>query len=559
MTKARSRQKQSRGTSPEARGGRSSAARTPARGAPPSWPAIRWLPSIVGLGLGTFGLFGPGSDEPAFMWSMLVAAGVLVAWNAQLLNAPVARARGLVVSVELRRQHYLQVFVQSAIYFYWGWHMPTSMVRDHVPLLLAQLAFAYGFDLLLSWARRGRYTLGFGPFPIIFSINLFLWFKPEYFFFQFLIVVVGFLAKDLIRWQRDGRRVHIFNPSSFPLALASVLLIATANTGMTNGELIATSQAGPPHMYLMLFLVALPGQFFFGVASMTLAAVVTTYGFGLIYLQATGTYFFLDCYVPVSVFIGMLLLITDPSTAPRSELGRLVFGAVYGLCTIALYQILLSAGVPAFYDKLLQVPLMNLAVRGLDQAADTRLAFINPERLGRRLTPKWRYAAYATIWAATFAIMSATGGVGDRHPGQWWPFWIDACEQGGSARACAYLGQVEQQMCSQGSGWACNEAAILGPRSSWGLHAPMDESRRAAAFAAGCRVGFAPACRNGARLTDDHPTFERAPPTLADYPIILRGSRVLSLPDATPAELYARACAQGWPGTCELAKQPPTP
>ena len=165
MTKARSRQKQSRGTSLDARPARSAAARTPARGAPPSWPAIRWLPSIVGLGLGAFGLLGVGSDEPAFMWSMLIAAGVLLAWNAQLLNGPVARARGLVVTVELRRQHYLQVFVQSTIYVYWGWHMPTSMVRDHVPLLLAQLAFAYGFDLLLSWARRGRYTLGFGPFP----------------------------------------------------------------------------------------------------------------------------------------------------------------------------------------------------------------------------------------------------------------------------------------------------------------------------------------------------------------------------------------------------------
>ncbi len=57
-----------------------------------------------------------------------------------------------------------------------------------------------------------------GPFPVIFSINLFLWFKPDWFYFQFLMVALGFAAKELIRWDKDGRRAHIFNPSSFPLA-----------------------------------------------------------------------------------------------------------------------------------------------------------------------------------------------------------------------------------------------------------------------------------------------------------------------------------------------------
>ena len=57
---------------------------------------------------------------------------------------------------------------------------------------------------------------------MIFSINLFLWFKPDWFYLQFLMVAVGFAAKELIRWDKDGRRVHIFNPSSFPLAVFSL-------------------------------------------------------------------------------------------------------------------------------------------------------------------------------------------------------------------------------------------------------------------------------------------------------------------------------------------------
>ena len=103
-------------------------------------------------------------------------------------------------------------------------------------MILAQLLFAYAFDMLLTWTRRDTYTLGFGPFPVIFSINLFLWFKPDWFFLQFLMVALGFAAKELLRWNKEGRRVHIFNPSSFPLAVFSLALLATGSSGITWGK-----------------------------------------------------------------------------------------------------------------------------------------------------------------------------------------------------------------------------------------------------------------------------------------------------------------------------------
>ena len=148
---------------------------------------------------------------------------------------------------------------------------------DSAHLIVAQLLFAYAFDMLLVWSRRDIYTLGFGPFPVIFSINLFLWFKPDWFYFQFLMVALGFAAKELIRWDKDGRRAHIFNPSSFPLAVFALALLLTGTSDLTWGQEIAITQFYPPHMYLMLFLIGLPGQFFFGVTTMTLSAVVTTY------------------------------------------------------------------------------------------------------------------------------------------------------------------------------------------------------------------------------------------------------------------------------------------
>jgi hypothetical protein len=69
-------------------------------------------------------------------------------------------------------------------------------VYDSAYLIAAQLLFAYAFDMLLGWSRRDTYTLGFGPFPVIFSINLFLWFKPDWFYLQFLMVALGLPPKN---------------------------------------------------------------------------------------------------------------------------------------------------------------------------------------------------------------------------------------------------------------------------------------------------------------------------------------------------------------------------
>src|SRR5262249_5139878 len=153
------------------------------------------------------------------------------------------------------------------------------------------------------------------------STNLFLWFKQDWFFLQFAMIAFGFAVKEFIRWNKDGRQAHIFNPSSFALTIFSLALLLTGASDITWGRDIAVTQFYPPHMYVFLFLVALPGQFLFGVTTMTMSAVVATYLFGLAYYGVTGTYFFFDSYIPIAVFLGMHLLFTDPSTAPRSELG----------------------------------------------------------------------------------------------------------------------------------------------------------------------------------------------------------------------------------------------
>ena len=166
--------------------------------------------------------------RPVVRTAILAAAFFLLAWSA-LLFGVLRRGHKVALEIVLRRQHYLQACLQGSLILYWGYYW--REVYHAAPLIAAQLLFAYGFDSLLSWTHRRTFALGFGPFPVIFSITLFFWFKDDWFYLQFGLVALGFLAKEFLRWTRDGINTHIFNPSSFPLAVVSVFLLIMPGNG----------------------------------------------------------------------------------------------------------------------------------------------------------------------------------------------------------------------------------------------------------------------------------------------------------------------------------------
>jgi hypothetical protein len=498
------------------------------------------LPLAFGAALAAFSLVPMASEHPRLRYSIYGAAAFIALGVAALF----AKRRGRLLALEIqpRPQHYLQACAQSSVLLYWGWYW--RPVYDALPLLAAQLAFAYAFDMLLAWSRRDTYALGFGPLPVIFSINLFLWFKPDWFYLQFLMIAIGFAAKELIRWEREGRRAHIFNPSSFPLAIVSIALIATGSTSMTYGPDIATTQFNPPYFYLLLFLIGLPGQYLFGVTTMTMSAVVTAYLCSLAYFAATGAYLFFDSYIPAAVFLGMHLLFTDPSTSPRTELGRILFGVSYGLGVVILNELLDQAGAPTFYDKLLPVPILNLSVRAIDRAVRSGwIRRFDPARLGRSLAPRRRHLAYMGVWTAIFVAMSSVGAVGNEHPGHRVPFWQQACVDN-ARHGCRNLALMLDTFCAEGSGWACNEVGVL----RWHGRVSGKEGIQRS-FLLACTLGFPVGCTNAAPLGMTSGPPRQAPPALRDYPIVLQtGKRVMK--EKTPLELYTRACDQGWRTGC---------
>ena len=480
-------------------------------------------------------------QDPNLVRSFVGAAGVLVLWASVLFVTAVRAGRELSIQSAVRKPHYVQMFAQGTVLVYWGWHV--RMVQEWAPLILAQILFAFGVDALLQWSRRDTFSMGVGPIPVMFSINLFLWFKPEWFYFQFAMVAVGFLAKELIRWQKGGKSAHIFNPSSFPLAVASLVLIATGATDITWGVEIAQTQYNPPYMFAVIFLASLPGQLLFGVATMTWSAVVSAYAFGLLYYQITGVYYFYDSFIPIAVFLGMHLLFTDPSTSPKSEGGRVIFGVLYGMGCIGLVVVLNALGAPEFYDKLLPVPILNLSVRWIDRLAQQPFfRSLEPGRLLAFAPLRETRLRTASLWIVTFLVVRALGGVGDDHPGQYLPFWDQACEVG-SDRACEHLADMQLVYCARESGWACNERGILLATKLGMVQQARSEFERA------CALDFGPGCDNVVRLAIGAESFASALPPDRDLPVVIRGSKgPVTITDR--GELYSLACERGWTEHC---------
>ena len=502
---------------------------------PTRFPRVLALPAVLAAIIAALSLL---ANQAVLRASFLGAASALAIWCAWVGSSAHRNDRALHLTFVPRAQHWVQACAQAVLILYWAFN--NRLILGFLPFIAVQLVFAYAVDSLLTWSRRDEYALGFGPFPIIFSTNLFLLFRPEWFYWQFVLIVLGFVAKDTIRWTRDGRSAHIFNPSSFPLAVFSLVLLVTGTTNVTFGNIIANTIFDTPHIYLAIFLVALPGQLLFGVARVTVSAAITLYLIGLAYFAITGTYLFYDAYIPAAVFIGMTLLVTDPSTSPRTDLGRIMFGALYAAATAVLFVLLERAGAPTFYDKLLPVPLLNLMVRGIDRVARSPgFAALDPGRLLRDWPTPRRNVAYTSVWVAAFLVLLGVQGIGDRHPGQYLPFWHDACGAG-SSRACGYVARLTSVYCQRGSGWACNDIGILNRR----LGRPADRE-----FARACQLGYDPGCTNARNATAAVVSLASGPPQLRDLPIVLSGTKP-TLRDEDPARLYALACEQRWPGAC---------
>ena len=456
------------------------------------------LPIALIIGLAVLALTPRIQSNATLIWSFVAAAVFLAGWLTYLLSRANKEGHSYSLEVGLRPQHYIQACVQFSVYAYWGYHwelVPDSGIRpvyDHALLMLGQIIFAYAFGMLLSWSRRQSYSLGFGPIPIIFSVNLFLWFRDDWFYMQFLMIALGFMGKEYIRWQRDGRSMHIFNPSAFALGLFSLVLILTNTTHLTWGQEIASTLTLAPNIYTFLFLIGLIVMYFFSITLVAGMAAISLFVLSTLYSVAAGVPYFLDSEIPAAVFLGLHLLVTDPSTSPRTALGKLIFGMLYGCGVFVLYTLLGALGAPTFYDKLLCVPLLNLSVIAIDRVVRS----VRSEDLLNVWKGSWMSGranlAHMVAWVVIFGSMSVLGKTDGQHTGDSLPFWQQACAES-LPNACDRLLQLESTYCSDNAAWACNE---LGIKYRSGEIVEADRYIAATHFRRSCELKFKAACLN---------------------------------------------------------------
>jgi TPR repeat protein len=419
-----------------------------------------------------------------------VAAG-LFGW--ELILWVVARKNGRLFRIEYVpvKSHYVQACVQFSIMLYWGWHWP--VVYEAFPLIAAQIVFLYSLEALLTWSRGRTWRLGFGPLPIIISTNLLLWFRDDWFYLQFLMLTTGALGKQFITWQRDGRTTHIFNPSAFGQFIFALGLIATGTTKtLTWGSEIAQTFEAP-HMLIVIFLGGLVVQSLFHVTLMTVAATVTLVLVNLIYTQITGVYFFVSINVAAPIFLGLHLLITDPATSPRTNLGRVMFGVLYALGYSILFRVLDLYGVPLFWDKLLPVPILNLCVPLIDRwVRSGAIGRMNHAWESILPTPKLNLVHMA-CWAALFITLEVTGFVEAPHPGNSIPFWKQAFVEGKPHAGHSLVLATGAQAEGGGSGAAYNELGVI---CMEGKIVNKNHGAAAKHFAKACELRDACGCAN---------------------------------------------------------------
>lgn len=486
------------------------------------------LPLLAIVLLAAFCFLPQVNSQPALLLSFglsVVALGVVFLF---LLFSVRSAGRALTYQFVPNRVHYVQMVMHSSIFVYWGLYW--NEVYHEIPLILAQVVFLYALDMMVCWWRRDNWILGFGPFPIVFSTNLFLWFKNDWFWLQFLMIATVVLCKEFVRWNRDGRRVHIFNPSASALFLFSMGLVLANATSMSWGSEIAVTMERPPYIFLELFILGLIVQGLFSVTLVTLSAGAVFYIFGFVWNHMTGGYFFIDTNIPPAVFLGSLLLVTDPATSPRRMTGKVIFGALYGAAVIVLYAILEWFHAPQFYDKLLCVPILNLMVRAIDRWSGAFEVRFHPLNLLKRWGPRNLNFAHMAIWTALFSVMVSTGFIGRGLS------FKAKCESDDAASCLAYGklmteghgfpvakvrgGESLAHACNLGDSAGCdaltafiragglkdfNDACdhddpVACFLSGWvlarGMGVDRDDSRAAPYLEKACSAGFGPACNS---------------------------------------------------------------
>jgi hypothetical protein len=246
--------------------------------------------------------------------------------------------------------------------------------------------------------------------------------------------------------------------------------------------------------------------------------------------------------------------VTDPATSPRTTLGKIVFGFLYGLGVFLLYPLEAWLGIPRFYDKLLCVPVLNLSVRALDRFSRAlAVRFRAPAWLSARSLQQAN-AVHMGVWVTLFTVMMSTGFLakGLDHPGGRTGFWQTACQEG-RRNGCREWVRLLGTTCRGQDAASC---LALGHLQQEGRLVPRDPLRAGTSFGLACDLGLDAGCASLAAFVKagGRDVFSRACDTGDGVSCFILGWQinmgVVSAEPARAAALFERSCAAGWARGC---------
>lgn len=321
----------------------------------------------------------PEGRIPLGAWLLVPAAVALLALSR--LGA------GFQLVLLFKGTHALPAAVQALLFAYWGVYW--RPVREHLPALIFQLLFAYALDGLLSLARRKRWELSFGPFPIVLSANLFAMFAPAELDASLAMISLALLSKAFLL-RDDGK--HIFNPSAFGITVVGLFWLG-ANLPW-RGD-VSSQLNLAPNMAELILLLGLIVQLRVRTVLLTAGACLgLTLTHGLTRLVHFGPFW-------PAVLIIITLLATDPATIPKTGPGRALAGLSLGLAMpLAGAAVAAFTGGWDYYGKVLLIPAMNLLAPTFD-----RLGRWLPAAFDFRFT-RWHVAAWFLLAAAAIGFGS---------------------------------------------------------------------------------------------------------------------------------------------------------
>ena len=329
--------------------------------------------NILIFAIGAIFLFAPILfTQGQLAQSSILICNLLVIFSSLYFYQLKDRINEFVCTPVFNKAVLLQVVVQLIIFCYWGIYNPA--VYDRFPLIAHQVVFAYFLQFCLAIHYKKKFSISYSNVAAILSTNLFVWFDPKVYFLHLVLIYLALLAKMFITREINGIRTHVFNPSGFVSFLAMIgISLAWFTPGFHIGEYVYAPQIGAfwlwlPHFDFVVFVASClslwtPNFYLIPISCISFLVgsnILSRFFMGMDFTETLGK---------GTVLVGITLLVTDPSTAPKTKLGQILYGVAYAVSLAIAFPILAYLRWDQYYKKVVFIWLVNFLAPYFDLCA----------------------------------------------------------------------------------------------------------------------------------------------------------------------------------------------